>query len=100
MPTFSYVARDAAGRPQQGLREAASAAAIVNQLRERGWLVLTVSNAQEAGTSFDWSVVLNPLAWLPPRSVDVELSLQQIAVMLRSGITLLAALKTTGEQAR
>jgi type IV pilus assembly protein PilC len=37
--------------------------------------------------------------WLRPRSVDVEVSLQQLAVMLRSGLTLLAALRTVADQA-
>lgn len=98
MPTFTFTAHDPAGRPQAGKQEAASAAALVNTLRERGWLVLDVKPADaEAGP--DWATLLNPFAWLPPRSMDVEVSLQQIAVMLRSGITLLAALKTVAEQA-
>lgn len=99
MPSFAFSARDRAGRPQAGTQDAASAAALVASLRERGWLVLNVSSADE-GKAPDWREQLNPLAWLPIRSVDIELSLQQIAVMLHSGITLLAALKTAGEQAR
>ena len=42
----------------------------------------------------DWSAQLaavNPLQYLPPRSADVELSLHQLAVMLRGGLTLLTA---------
>jgi len=100
MPTFTYRARDAAGRPQQGTQEAASATVLVNNLRQRGWLVLNVVAGDGAGDATDWALVLNPFAWLPPRSADVEMSLQQMAVMLRSGITLLAALKTVAEQAR
>lgn len=98
MPSFTFSARDPAGRPQAGQQEAASAAALVNTLRERGWLVLDVKPAGDDGGT-DWAALLNPFSWLPPRSVDVEVSLQQIAVMLRSGITLLAALKTVAEQA-
>src|SRR5689334_22294900 len=98
MPTFTFTARDPAGRPQAGQQDAPSAAALVNALRERGWLVLDVKPATaEAGP--DWATLLNPFAWLPPRSVDVQVSLQQIAVMLRNGITFLAALKTVAEQA-
>jgi type II secretory pathway component PulF len=98
MPAFTFNARDPAGRPQNGTQEAASAAALVNTLRERGWLVLEVRPAgQEQAT--DLLATINPLAWLPPRSVDIEVGLQQVAVMLRSGITLLSALKTVAEQA-
>jgi len=97
MPSFVFNARDPAGRQQQGSQEAVSAASLVSTLRERGWLVLEVK--ESSGPVEDWSTLLNPFSWLPPRSIDVELSLQQIAVMLRSGITLLAALKTVAEQA-
>src|SRR5262245_43510932 len=99
MPTFTFTARDPAGRPREGTQEAASAAALVNTLRERGWLVLDVK-AAGGDAATDWATLLNPFAWLPPKSVDVEVSLQQIAVMLRSGITLLSAMKTVAEQAR
>jgi type IV pilus assembly protein PilC len=99
MATFAYSARDRMGRSQQGTQDAASAAALAAKLRERGWLVLSVqSAAQEEGGG--WRERWNPLAWLPVRSIDIEISLQQIAVMLHSGITLLAALKTAAEQAR
>jgi type IV pilus assembly protein PilC len=43
---------------------------------------------------------INPLRWLPPRSADVELSLQQMAVLLRGGLTLLTSIRTVGDQAR
>ena len=38
MPTFQYKARDRGGRAQQGFLEAASASALANDLRNRGWL--------------------------------------------------------------
>ena len=100
MPIFNYVGRDTAGRPQRGTQEAPSAAAVANALRQRGWLVLDVRTAdsepQSAGAMLR---KLNPLYWLPPRSLDIELSLQQMAVMLRSGLTLLGTLKTLAEYA-
>ncbi len=100
MATFTYEARTGAGQRQTGVKEGASAAEVVTSLRSRGWLVLNVRPVEGNAQSTDWREILNPLAWLPARSVDVELSLQQIAVMLRSGLTLLAALKTTAEHAR
>lgn len=100
MPTFLFEARDSTGRPQRGTLEAASANALVSSLRQRGWLVLNVQAASDAVAPAAILARLNPFAWLPPRMVDVELSLQQIAVMLRSGLTLLTALRTVAEQAR
>jgi len=99
MATFSYVARNAAGRSQQGSQEAPSAAALVSTLRDRGWLVLDV-RADDGPAPGAARSPLNPLNWVPVRSVDIELGLQQMAVLLRSGLTLLAALKTIAEYAR
>jgi len=69
---------------------------LANQLRQRGWLVLDI---QSTSTIAPLSLVdsLNPRAWLAIRSVDVELALQQLAVMLRSGLTLLNSLSNVAE---
>ncbi len=101
MPIFVFTARTSAGQPQRGTEESPSAAALVNTLRQRGWLVLDVRPAGAASPGLgDLLPRLNPLTWLPPSSLDVELSLQQMAVMLRSGLTLLMTLKTAAEYAR
>jgi len=101
MPIFSYVGRDTAGRPQRGTQEAPSAAAVASSLRQRGWLVLEVRVGEGTPQSaFSNLAKLNPIYWLPPRSLDIEMGLQQMAVMLRSGLTLLATLRTLGEQAQ
>src|SRR5262245_15455837 len=97
MPVFAFEVRTSGGRPQRGREEAASAAALAAALRARGWLVLTVRAVEEAPSAVGR---LNPLNWLPVRSVHVELGLQQIAVMLRSGLTLLTALRTAAEQSQ
>lgn len=98
MPAFTYSVRNANGRAQQGTQEAASADALVHHLRERGCLVLSVRPV-ENGAAQGILPLLDPRNWLPPRSVDVELSLQQMAVMLRSGLTLLTALRAVAEYA-
>ena len=101
MPSFTYLARDTAGRPQQGTLDAASYAAAVRLLRGQGWRILKVqSQAPVLNLPRTIRSYVNPLSWLPPRSLDIELSLYQIAVMLRSGLTLLTALKTVAEQTR
>jgi type II secretory pathway component PulF len=99
MPSFAFTARDRHGQPQRGVLEAASTAAAVNDLRERGWLVLDVRDATPAPVRTDVLTLLSPRQWLPARSVDVEFSLRQMALMLRSGLTLLSALNTVAEQA-
>ena len=100
MPTFAFTARDAVGRPHEGDLESASPSAALESLRGRGWLVLRL---QESIATVDqpsaWAM-LNPSQWLPARSVDVEISLRQIAVMLRSGLTLLEALNTVAQQSQ
>ncbi|MBL8794953.1 MAG: type II secretion system F family protein [Planctomycetia bacterium] len=100
MPLFVFTARDTSGRSQSGRQEAPSPQVLVSTLRARGLLVLEVRQADasdaETATLLER---LNPGYWLPPRSIDVEISLQQLGVMLRSGLTLLESLKTMAEQA-
>src|ERR1051325_9735461 len=118
MPAFTFEARNGAGQRQQGTQDAPSAAEVCHTLRQRGWLLLSVKPASDAAAdAANWTVIftwllgrdgqpaawgerLSPLAWIGPRSIDVEFSLQQMSVMLRSGLTLLAALKTIAEYAR
>ena len=95
MPSFNFTARDTAGRTQRGVQSAASAVVLASELRARGWLVLDIQIAAETRTGL--TDALDPRGWLPVRSIDVEMSLQQLAVMLRSGLTLLNALHTAAE---
>ncbi len=101
MTAFRYEARDQRGQLQQGIVESGTASGLAASLRERGWLVLDVQREEPAGDGAgmrlaDW----NPFLHLPPRSLDIELSLQQLAVMLRGGLTLLSALETLVEQSQ
>ena len=100
MPNFAFTARDPAGATQRGMLEAASPPAAVQELRDRGWLVLDVRPEQATKGIAEQLASLHPRQWLPARSVDVELSLRQIAVMLRSGLTLLESLSHAAEQAQ
>ena len=98
MPAFTFLARDATGRPQQGRMDASDLGMVVSSLRTRGWVVLDIKSADDvpAAPRFNY----NPLNWIPPGKVDVEVGFSQIASMLRSGLTLLTALKTAAEQSR
>lgn len=100
MATFAFAARDQAGRPHRGSIEASSPDAVVSDLRDRGWVVVEVRPEQAGGASSGVALPTISLSnLLPVRSSDVEVSLRQMAVMLRSGLTLLTALQTVSEQA-
>ena len=99
MPVFSFEVRDNAGQPQKGTQEGPTAAAVANLLRQRGLLVLQVRETSPSASESLLSAA-NPLSWLPPRSIDIELALQQMSVMLRSGLTLMTTLQTLAEQAQ
>jgi len=100
MPTFAFTARDPVGRAREGALQCDSSTAALDELRSRGWLVLDLREAAAAAKQASAWESLNLLRLLPARSVDVEISLRQIAVMLRSGLTLLDALTTVSEQAQ
>lgn len=95
MPNFEFNARDANGGAQTGVLDGNSAAAIVDQLRGRGWMVTSVK--EKTGGSADL-LKINSIPFLGPRAVHIELSLRQLAVMLRGGLTLLSSLQTLVEQ--
>ncbi len=97
MPAFNYHARDERGAAQSGTLVAASVEMLTSELRGRGLLVLDVQPAVQAGRgSFSFS----PAALLPMAGFDVEVGFQQLSTMLHSGLSLLAGLRITSEQAR
>jgi type IV pilus assembly protein PilC len=99
MPTFQFIARDRSGSTQRGVEQAKTAGEAVAAVRQRGWSVMDVRPAPAASMSVgEVFSRFRPSAWLPPRSIDVQLGLSQLAVMLRGGMTLLAAMGTTAEQ--
>ncbi len=101
MPTYAYIARDDRGRAQRGSVDAASPAALRTTLQSRGMRLVSLQEQVES-TPLGETLgrYLNPFQWIPPRSLDIEIAMEQLAVMLRSGLGLLSALKTVGEQAR
>lgn len=97
MPLFRYITRDAVGLAQAGTLLAPSLEALTSELRGRGLLVIEaepVVDAEQSGFS------LNPATWLPMTTFDVGLGFQQLATMLRSGLSLLAGLRIVAEQSR
>ena len=100
MPEFSYIARDSGGQVHRGVEIAAAPAELAHRLRGSGWIVLELREAVRPPSLAGAARWANPMQWLPATNLDVELGLQQLATMLRSGLTLLAALRTAAEQSR
>lgn len=97
MPEFRYKARDANGSARSGVLDATNRSAAASQLRSRGLIVIGVTPVVNRSESK--SVTLELSKFLPPRSVDVELSLQQLSMMVKGGMPLLAGLISLVEQA-
>lgn len=97
MARFLVKVADAAGRRREFSREATSEAALVAELRTDGLLPLSVDELPDPNA-------LPPRwhpAWLAPMtSFDVEVGFRQLSSMLKSGLSVVAALETVSEQGR
>ncbi len=99
MPIFSYIARDNAGQQQVGAIDSSSREAAALALRNQGLLptkIEQLSKPEVSGAKFS----LNPLAYRAFNAADIEHEFHQIAVMLRSGISLLDAIQLTLKHCR
>lgn len=99
MPNFSYIARDRSGQQRSDVMESPSREAVVAALRAQGLLpmqIVEIVEKKAGGVGFS----LNPLDYRSICSQDIEHEFHQIAVMLRSGISLLDALNMTARHAR
>lgn len=100
MPLFYFVAQDPSGVKRNGTTEAINSAEVVQELRGRGWLVLKVENSLPEKRLKPSFSVFQPKNWLRIRSIDVEIALQQLSVMLKSGISLLSAMEVVAKQSQ
>jgi type IV pilus assembly protein PilC len=99
MPVYAWQARDTGGRTQRGTREARDEPTLVAELRALGMLPLRVEPRTDARASVQDDAGPSWIEHLaPPRSSEVELGLQQIATMLRSGLPLLQTLEICADQ--
>jgi len=99
MPIFSYTARDKSGQQRSDAIESPSREAAIVALRAQGLLPLKITEIQTK-TEDALTFSLNPLDYRAIRSADIEHEFHQMAVMLRSGISLLDALNMTARHAR
>lgn len=101
MPQFRYLAKDASGNLVRATIDAPDRRALMLTLRAKTLQLVKVEHEQPE--RLDWSESLrrlHPFHYLPPTRGQVELLMEQLSVLLRSGMSLLAALRTVGEQAR
>ncbi|GAB4255623.1 MAG: GspF family T2SS innner membrane protein variant ExeF [Methylomicrobium sp.] len=99
MPNFSYTARDRSGQQRTDVIESPSREAAIMALRRQGLLPLKIVEIKTKSND-DASFSLNPLDYRSIRASDIEHEFHQIAVMLRSGISLLDALNLTARHSR
>lgn len=92
MPSFTWIARDEHGRTQRGRREGMSEREVASSLRGEGLLPVVVRDAEVV----PWH--RRPIHVFGPRPVDLEMHLRQLSFMLRTGLTLLSALRVVGDQ--
>ncbi|WAK03278.1 type II secretion system F family protein [Methylobacter sp. YRD-M1] len=98
MPVFTYLARDRSGQQRTDAIESATRESAILALREQGLLPLKIEELKKDGGVKSFS--LNPFAYRAFSASDIEHEFHQIAVMLRSGISLLDALSLTQKYCR
>src|SRR4051794_6496247 len=95
MPNYRYEARTAAGKVTAGFIQATSLAAASAQVRAKGEYILSLVPADAAGPKksvFSISVSFGPSA------KDVQNFTSQLAVMIRAGISIRAAIEGIADQ--
>ena len=95
MPTYRYEAKEAGGKVTAGVINAPTLAAASQQLRDRGQFIIALAPADlGAGKKKGFSLDLS----LGPGAKDVQAFTSQLAVMIRAGISIRAAIEGIAEQ--
>lgn len=94
MPSYKYESKNAQGKLLNGLLTAPNMGAAAQQLRDRGEYIIALmpeGNARSGGSaSFSFS--------FGPSAKDVQAFTSQLAVMIRAGISIRAAIEGIAEQ--
>src|SRR3954471_605844 len=94
MPTYRYETKNSAGKVTAGVLSAATMAAASTQLRARGEYILVLDPADEGAKQKGFSLELS----FGPGQKDVQVFTSQLAVMIRAGISIRAAIEGIGDQ--
>jgi type IV pilus assembly protein PilC len=95
MPTYRYEVKSPVGKVVQGVLNAASLSAASNELRGRGQYILHLAPATKAAAAKG----INLNIQLGPSGKDIRNFTTQLAVMIRAGISIRAAIEGIAEQA-
>ena len=96
MPTYRYESRTSAGKVNAGLMDAPDLAAASQQIRARGEYILTLAPAESAAKKSGLNFSIN----FGPSAKDVQNFTSQLAVMIRAGISIRAAIEGIADQAQ
>lgn len=99
MPRFAYTARGRNGQQETDIIDSQNREAAVATLRGRGLLPLKIEEIKDKNT-VNRKRSLNPFAYRAFNDHDIEHEFHQIAVMLRSGVSLVEALNLTLKHCR
>ncbi|HEX3357224.1 MAG TPA: type II secretion system F family protein [Tepidisphaeraceae bacterium] len=97
MPTYRYESKDKSGKVQAGVLNAANLAAASAQLRARGEYILSLAPADDP--SLKKKKGFNLDISLGPSQKDIQNFTSQLAVMIRAGISIRAAIEGIADQA-
>ncbi len=98
MPQYRYTIRTSSGQPQAGTVAADSIATAATLLRNQGAHVLSISPLKDALISAGFAARIRELNAGKPKAKHVLDFTTQLAVMMRAGINLRAALDGIAEQ--
>src|SRR4051794_16844038 len=96
MPTYRYESKNSAGKVTAGVISAATLAAASQQLRSRGEYILALAPAGDAGGGKKG--LLKMEISFGPGAKDVQAFTSQLAVMIRAGISIRAAIEGISDQ--
>src|SRR5438067_4016277 len=96
MPTYRYESKDRSGKVQAGVLNAANLAAASTQLRARGEYILALAPADDPSLKKRGSINLD--ISFGPGLKDVQNFTSQLAVMIRAGISIRAAIEGIADQ--
>src|SRR5215208_1200720 len=94
MPTYRYESKTSAGKIMSGVLTAATLQAASQQLRDRGEYIMALAAADTAANKSKVQFSLS----FGPSAKDVQNFTSQLAVMIRAGISIRAAIEGIAEQ--